>query len=285
MIFLQVLITYSSNFLEEFDMGTCFRKCCAPCLGCCCLIPMAFIATAYFDLTAAITGGLINGLGSGLTTLLSSFTQLGGAGPVLAVFLNGLMGIVVLSIFPIHWLLVYRPDEPMFALAMMIPWILTGFLTAILFAKSTKEGFWMIFTIGIIMSVIGILLIFGLGALGNQIPGGGAISGVIDGLFIGLTDLNPIMAILFACLEGAGIGGVFGAFAGAIKYKPGEEEYVAKKASKKEKQKEVKSYDGFGGPSLETTKTTSSSPNNCPYCGTRLSGSVSFCTNCGNKLK
>jgi hypothetical protein len=245
---------------------------------------MAFISATYFDLTAAITGGLITGLGSGLSYLLSNTQQLGGAGLLVSILLNGILGVITLSIFPIHWLLIYRPGEPMFALAMMIPWLLCGFLTAILFAKSAKEGFWMIFTIGIIMSIMGILLIIGLGALSANIPGGGAITGVIDGLFIGLTDLPPIFAILMACLEGAFIGGIFGAFAGALKYNPNKDEYKPKK-SKTERAPEAKSYESFGGPNVQQMPTQAAGPRKCPYCSATLPGSVSFCTNCGNKVR
>lgn len=255
---------------------------------------MSFIGVRYFGLDAAVTGGLLYGTGEALTTLISYALSSGGAGGsgleiIIPIIANGILGMLAISIFPIHWLLQYRPDQPMFALGMMIPWILCGFVTAILFAKNTKEGFWMIFAIGIGMTVVGVgfyMLI--VSVVGANVPGAGAIVGVIDGLFNGLTDLDPIPAIAFACLEGAFIGGVFGAFAGALKYKPGEQEegtVKSAKPGKAKKQKQDKDYPAFGAPAGSlTTMSTTSMPNKCPYCGFNLTGKTAFCTNCGNKL-
>jgi hypothetical protein len=256
---------------------------------------MAWVAVTFFGLDAAISGGLIYGLGGALDTI---FTMLmasqggGGAaalGAILPIISGGIIGIASLSIFPIHWVLTYRPDEPMFALAMMIPWILCGFLTALIFAKSTKEGFWMIFAIGITMAVMGVGMYILITVVLPQAlgPAAGALVGVIDGIFLGLTDLTPIPAILSATLEGAFIGGVFGALAGAIKYKPGEEEYDPK-SKKKQKASPPKNYDAFGGstsmPAQQTSMPTTKSAVKCKYCGANIPPGMNFCTNCGNKL-
>ena len=67
---------------------------------------------------------------------------------------------------------------------------------------------------------------------------GPILTGVIDGLFQGLTGLHPILAILFSTLEGGLIGGTFGALVGALKYKASPDDYDPTKKKKKRKKGE-----------------------------------------------
>lgn len=242
---------------------------------------------------AAISGGLFVGLGDAIIMAfeLAASSAGGQAGQVLGilgpVISGGMLGLMSILIFPIHWLLTYRPDNVLYALAIMLPWILTGSLSALIFAKSSKEGFFLPLITGILAAGVGVGLFAGIGALSSQ-PGIGIAAGIIDGIFNGLTDLGPIPATLTATLEGAFIGSVFGAFIGALKYKPSKEEYQPKRGKKEKKQKPPKTYESFGGsakvtePTFQTT--TKSDDRKCKYCGAALPPGSSFCTNCGNKV-
>jgi len=177
------------------------------CLGMCCLIPCAWIAFRFFDLGAAITGGLFIDVGSALETALSYYIPpdagaLQGIAPMLV---NGILGLLMVVFFPIHWSLMYRPDAVDFAIAIVIPWVLVGTLTSALFCKSAKKGFDTAMAIGIGYAIIFIAIPIVLNAiLANAMGGTGGfnIMDIFDGIFGGLTDLPYIPAVLFSCLEG-----------------------------------------------------------------------------------
>ena len=280
-------------------MGFC-KSCCVNCLAMCCLIPMSWISFSFFDLGGAISGSLFTNVGEALNSafaLLASSAGLGSAGGLISVLVGGLIGLVMVLIFPIHWLLIYRPDEPMFALAMMIPWVLTVFLSALFWSKSMKDGFMMGIKLAVSWIVIGIVLFMGITSLAASSGMGGIVGTALNGIFEGLTDLSPILAIISASLEGGLIGGVFGGLAGAIKYKPGEE--YQPNSNKKAKPASEDSGVAFGSsytPSQpayqqQTTKpknafqTKTTRPTNCPRCGKPVGIGEDFCTECGSPLK
>ena len=200
------------------------------CLGMCCLVPMAWISFQFLDLTSAVSNGIFIDLGPALNTILTTF--LPGALGSVASFLGGaLMGIVMILFFPLHWALYYRPGDIPMALAIIVPWILTGTITSALFCKKAKQGFDTGLAVGLgygIGITIPVLLLDGF--LSGRF--GLSIIGVFNGLFTGLTDLPFYLALFTSCIEGGLIGGIFGAFIGSLKYKPGEEGETGKKAKK-----------------------------------------------------
>jgi hypothetical protein len=260
------------------------------------LIPMAWIAFVFLDLGSAVTGGVITNLGVAIAMLITGIAPTGGEGDFLAILLsvlaNGLIGVVLLIIFPLDWVLIYRPDEPLMMLAIVLPWILCCTIASALFAHSPKGGFTTSIAIGLgylIPSIIVYIIILSLaGTAGGGGPGGMDLSfipDIFDSAFTGLTDRPFLLSVLTATMEGALIGSVFGAFIGSLKYKP--EGAKAKPTTieepsfgveeKKEKKKEK-----------EKAKKKEAAPEEkagfCIHCGAKLTPDDSFCTNCGAKV-
>lgn len=210
------------------------KKCCVSCASCCCLIPMSAIAFNYMGLDAAVSGGLITNMGGAFNIIGEMLGS-----PFIGFLLSGFAGFFSIIIFPLHWLLFFRPDEPLFALALLLPWILSGFITGWIFAKNTKEGFLLPIYSGIII----IIIVGGIIGLINN-----ALYGLLDGIFNGLAGVpgggvGAVGTIILAVLEGSLVGGLFGALAGAIRYDPKAGTY-----SPKQKKTPQKTYNAFGAP-------------------------------------
>ncbi len=276
-------------------MASFIKGCFVNCFTSCCLVFMSAIAFTVFDLGSAITGGLFTNVGDAITGLLQMASP--EAGGLISIIVNGFMGLFLILIFPVHWILAYRPGDAGYALALIIPWILAVFITSIIFSRSAKEGFYTGLWLGGGFMIVGLILIFGLTALltSSGGPEAAIFTGAINGFYLGLTDLPPFWAIFLSCLEGGLVGGAFGALAGAIRFKPGDEEYKPKTPKSKKKRK---SASAFGSPEpapqqppasayglgSSTSQTSTSSLKVCPNCGTPVDGDTAFCTNCGNKV-
>ncbi len=264
------------------------RVICSGCLGMLCLIPMALISFIFLDLGSAITGGLLTNMGDALVSL-GSLPILGPIGPLIPILGGALFGIILLMLFPLDWVLLYRPDQPLMMLAIILPWILCCTLTAAIFAHSPKGGLttsvaiglgYMIPTVVIYLLLPVILNMVISGILGGALPIDlSFITTLIDDVFEGLTDRPFVLAVITAILEGCLIGGVFGAFIGSLKYKPGEEGGKVKSYAEPElgttEKGEVKKK-----AALESTEATSF----CMQCGAKLEAADTFCTNCGAKV-
>ncbi|HHE64410.1 MAG TPA: zinc ribbon domain-containing protein [Bacteroidetes bacterium] len=257
---------------------------------------MAGISFTFFDLTNAISGSLFVNVGSALSGIFSLVTGNETAGAFGSILLGGLMSIFSVLIFPIHWMLIYRPDEAGMALALAIPWILSIGISALLFAKSAKQGLMIGVWLAVGYIIWGIIIYILIAVVLSGTVG----LGIVNGLFGGLTDLHPVLAIILACLEGGLIGGAFGALFGALKYKPGKDvEYqmkgIQQKSPKKEKKKGKKKKkdkdDDFGTYeptiSIPDSNTSNFDPNTmkkCPYCGAYLKKDQKFCLQCNNYI-
>lgn len=251
-----------------------------------CLIPTSWLAFEFLDLGAAITNGLFLELGPALSSVFGAIPGLGGAAGLISVLTQGTLGVVSLIFFPLHWSLYYRPDEISFAIAIILPWLLTGTITSALFCKSAKQGFDSGLAVGLGYAIgIGLIPILvetiATAAIGITID----ITGVFDGIFTGMTDLPYVLAVLTSCLEGGFICGVFGAFIGSLKYDPEEMEGGKKEKKKKAPEPSVSKKDWSS--SDDDTGDRMDTPGGsefCPNCGTKVLGGDPFCPNCGAKM-
>ena len=256
------------------------------CLGMLCLIPMAWFSFNVLDLGAAITGDLFIGIGDAMdTAFTAAFAAAGITGGFLTGFVpfivQGLLGIIMLWYFPLHWALYYRPDDIGMALAIVLPWMLTGTITAALFCKKARKGLTTGLSVGLAYALfVGLfpLIISAIVNAASPIPID--IMGVINSLFTGMTDLPYVWSVVLACVEGALISGTFGALIGSLKYKPeGQlETQKVKKARKKKKEPKIAAV-------VDTTgSSTSTGGMFCPNCRSKVIPGDPFCPNCGTKL-
>ena len=171
------------------------------------LLPIAYATFYFFDLIALLTGGLIQ-----------NFFVLARAigGPIIGFFISALIGIFLICLIPVHWALINRPDNVMLMLALIIPWIICCSVMALLTSRSPKEGIFTSLAIGLGLFIIMAIFYFGLAFILANF-GGGAI---LDGASIGLTELPFLLSAFLATMEGAGIGAVFAALIGSLKYEP-----------------------------------------------------------------
>jgi hypothetical protein len=193
---------------------------------------MSYIAFNYLGLDSAITGGLFTNVGPAISDLITGL-NLGAYSTVADIAAVGFLGFISIMIFPLHWLLTFRPDNSMFAIALLFPWVMTAFITSLLFAKSMKEGFLTPIILGITIIVILIVVFSVIIPYVNNLPqiksAGIDITGIINGVFSGLAGLPPNTPLanlpaewimVLAVGEGSLVGSVFGALAGAIRYNP-----------------------------------------------------------------
>lgn len=255
------------------------------CLGMLCLIPMAWISFTFLDLGSAITGGVITNLGEALGTLSSMLSMLGPLGALIPILGGAAFGIILLMLFPLDWILIYRPDEPMMMLAVVLPWILCCTLTAAIFAHSPKGGLTTSVAIGLGYMIPTIVIYLLIPVILNMILGGvgfpidlSFITELINDIFEGLTDRPFVLAVITAILEGCLIGGVFGAFIGSLKYKPGEEGEKVKSYAEPEFSTAEK-----GEVEKKAAIASTEATNFCMQCGAKLEPEDTFCTKCGAK--
>jgi hypothetical protein len=225
----------------------------------------SWISFQFLDLTSSVTGGLIENLNVFLGSLGSLLP--GPIGGILGVLAGLFLGLMLVLIFPIHWCLMYRPDDVLLLISITLPWILACSMICAINAKSPGKGIRTSLAIGIGYLIVALVIYFII----PVIPGiGPLLGGLVDGAVTGLTDLPYVLAVSTAILEGCLVGAVFGGFIGALKYKPSGES--GKQKSKKTKGK-VKDDEE---PTLDSA--------HCTNCGAKLVPGNDFCTNCGMKL-
>ena len=227
------------------------------------LLITSYISFQLLDLTKSVTGGLIENLNLALSGLGS---LLGGVGGVLGFLASAFMGLILILLFPIHWCLIYRPDDVILLISITLPWILACSMICGINAKTPGKGIRTSLAIGIGYLILALLVYFLLPLIPVIGP---FIGGIIDGLALGLTDLPYVLAVSTAILEGCLVGAVFGGFIGALKYKPAGSE--GKQKTKKTKTK------------VEDDKEPSLDGAHCTNCGAKLVADNDFCTNCGMK--
>jgi hypothetical protein len=227
------------------------------------LLLTAYISFMFLDLTSSVTGGLIQNLNDALASLGSLLPGIGG---IIGILAPMFLGLILILIFPIHWCLVYRPDDVLLLISVTLPWILACSMISLINAKTPGKGIRTSLAIGIGYLILALLIYFLL----PMIPIiGPFIGGIIDGLASGLTDLPYVLAVSTAILEGCLVGAVFGGFIGALKYKP------TGSGSKKKKEKTKAKVEDDKEPTLDDA--------HCTNCGAKLVSDNDFCTNCGMK--
>ncbi|HDZ17373.1 hypothetical protein LCGC14_0599860 [marine sediment metagenome] len=242
------------------------------CAGMLCLIPMAWISFRFLNLTEGVTGGLIVNIDDAIGAISGFF---GAAGFVIEILIGMVIGVALIFLFPIHWILYYRPDDVGLLIAVTIPWILACVITSGLFAHSPRGGFNTSLAMGIGYAIILTVVYFVLSAI---LPLGSAI---LDGVLLGLTDLPFLFAVLTAIFEGCLVGAIFGAFIGSLKYKPEAGKEKKKIAEAREEHVEVPEI--FPSQTLQNESTSTTSSDFCTECGAVLTAEELFCTNCGAK--
>ena len=228
------------------------------------LLLTSYISFVFLDLTSGVTGGLIENLGDALSSLGSILPGIGG---IIGILAPMFLGLVLILIFPIHWCLMYRPDDVMLLISVTLPWILACSMICGINAKTPGKGIRTSLAIGIGYLILALSLYFLLPLIPIIGP---FIGGIIDGLALGLTDLPYVFAVSTAILEGCLVGAVFGGFIGSLKYKPtgaGSKQKSKKSKTKVEDDKE---------PTLGDSA-------HCTNCGAKLVADNDFCTNCGMK--
>ena len=215
----------------------------------------SWISFQFLDLSSSITGGLIQNLNDALISL--------GLPLIITIPLGALMGLVLILIFPIHWCLMYHPDDIILLISGTLPWILSCSMICAINAKTPGKGIRTSLAIGIGYLIIALVIYFIL----SLIP---FVGPIVNGLITGLTDLPYILAVSTAILEGCLVGAVFGGFIGALKYKPKGDS--GKQKSKKSKAK------------IEDDKEPTLEDSHCTNCGAKLVPGNDFCNNCGMKL-
>ncbi|MFX1389004.1 MAG: zinc ribbon domain-containing protein [Promethearchaeota archaeon] len=238
------------------------------------LVPMSYISFRFLNLTEGVTGGLIVNIDEALSSL-TSFIGIGGF--FLELLAGAFIGIILILIFPIHWCIMYSPDDILLIIAVTLPWILTCVIVSALFAHSPREAIHTSLSIGIGYAIISIVLYI---ILTVAIPLGlGSV--ILDGLSVGLTDLPFLLAVLTAILEGCLVGTVFGAFIGSLRYKPSG---TKKKKTKVKVEKATReTTEMFPSEEIEEDISTTSASDFCTNCGAKLTKDDLFCTNCGAK--
>ncbi|MFW9864559.1 MAG: zinc ribbon domain-containing protein [Candidatus Thorarchaeota archaeon] len=229
------------------------------------LIPMSWISFRFLNLTEGVTGGLIVNFDDALGIITGTF---GGFGLFFEILAGSVIGLALIFIFPVHWCIMYHPEDVLLILAVTLPWILTCMIISAIWAHSPRGGINSSLAVGIgyamVLSVLYLILVF-------LIPGGVLI---VDGLFSGLTDLPYLLAILTSLLEGCLIGAIFGAFIGSLKYKPAG---MKGKSKGREKATEVSDVTR----AIESAVMFEDAV--CANCGAKLVPDDLFCTKCGAK--
>ena len=244
------------------------------------LIPMSYISFRLLNLGESITGDLISDFPAAVTAILGLF---GLDVPIIDILAGLLIGLALVFFFPIHWCIMYRPEDIGLILAVTFPWILTCVITSALFARSPREGIYTSLAIGIGYIILNLIIFLIMPAIMNAIfPGSGpAAFLILDGLSIGLTDLPYLLAVFTAILEGCLVGAVFGAFVGSLRYKPKGVKEKKKKIKVKEELTEPSEL--FPREAVEEESVSAPTSDFCTNCGAKLTADDLFCTNCGAK--
>ncbi|MHA1792358.1 MAG: hypothetical protein ACTSVI_06910 [Promethearchaeota archaeon] len=171
------------------------------------LIAFVLFIIPGVDFISSILNGLIQDLDAALPDLIGSAT--GNAGlAALASVLATLLELLLFNTFPISWLLTYRLDDALSLTLMIVPWLVAGLLTGLARTEKPLDGL----KIGIVLiisnSIWLVLLVVVLpSVILNAIPmgAGGFVSGILNGLSTGVTDMPMGVSAILTQVEGGGL--------------------------------------------------------------------------------
>ncbi|MBD3254718.1 MAG: zinc-ribbon domain-containing protein [Candidatus Lokiarchaeota archaeon] len=249
------------------------------------LVPFSWLSFYAFNLLGSITGGLIQNV-QGLAGLF------GEGGDLIMILLGAVLGVVIVCLFPVHWVIIYRPGDLILLIALLLPWILSCSISSGLFAHTIRGSIHTSLAIGIGYFILMLIPYIALAVLLSQAGLNGAA--IIDSVAIGLTGMPWVLAALAATMEGAGIGMVFALLVTVIlKYKP-EASSSDKKGIRERFRRSRSTSDYVYEPTLDEDEKeptlSSSTPLSgisgavCSNCGAKLGPDDEFCTNCGTKV-
>ncbi|MFX1420412.1 MAG: zinc ribbon domain-containing protein [Promethearchaeota archaeon] len=239
-------------------------------------VPISYISFRFLNLTEGVTGGLIVNIDDAISSL-TGFIGFGGF--FIELLVGALIGVVLVFIFPIHWCIMYRPEDWLLIIAITFPWILSCVIASALFSHSPREAVHTSLSIGIGYAILSVVLYIILAVVVPM----GLGTAILDGLMTGLTDLPFLLAVLTAILEGCLVGTVFGAFIGSLRYKPKGAKEKKKKVKVKVKEETAETTEIFPREEVEEEPISTSHSDYCTNCGTKLTADDLFCTNCGSK--
>ncbi len=246
------------------------------------LVPISYIFFRFLNLGESITGGVISDFPAAITAILG---LLGLDGPIINIIAGILIGLALVFLFPIHWCILYRPDDIGLILAVTLPWILCLAITSALRARSPREGIYTSFAICIGCIILNIIIYFIMPLIVNALaPGYGSATFIIlNGLSTGLTDLPYLLAVITAILEACLVGAVFGAFVGSLRYKGMGDAKKKKKIKVKVKEETTETSELISREIDEEKTIVTLASNTCSNCGANFVTEDLFCTNCGAK--
>jgi len=189
------------------------------------LVAFGLFAIPGVEFISLVLGNLFTGLDQAILNIFkmlpSPLNNLGGLGYVAYTGLE----VVVFDCIPLSWVLSYptRQADAAIVILMIAPFLISGFLTGICFAKSPKDS--LITSIMLIASNVMwcVMIFFILPTIFLNIPqvslsGAGAIiSGLLNGIALGFTDLPMGVSAILAQLEGGGFFAGAAIFAGLLK--------------------------------------------------------------------
>jgi hypothetical protein len=189
------------------------------------LVAFGLFAIPGVEFISLVIGNLVTGLDQAIINIFSvlpaPLNNLGGLGYVAYTGLE----VAVFNCIPLSWVLSYptRQADAAIVILMIAPFLISGFLTGLCFAKSPKDS--LITSIMLIASncMWAVMGFFILPAIFLNIPAiaqsgtGAMISGLLNGLASGITDLPMGWSAILAQLEGGGFFAGANILAGLLK--------------------------------------------------------------------
>jgi hypothetical protein len=158
------------------------------------------------DFTGRILGGTVTNLNTGITQIISA-SGFAGASAAPLVYL-GLTGgsLLLFDMYPLSWVLTWRPWDALTIFYMIIPWILSGLIVSRIVAESPRH----MLKIGLFLMLanslwaVGLLIVLPIALLNLPVLGGvgGIIVSALNGVASGFTDMPMGVSAILTQVEG-----------------------------------------------------------------------------------
>lgn len=172
------------------------------------LIAFVLFIIPGIDFLGQILGGTIQNIEALFTVIpgLPAFFA------TLGVLLITVLELFLFNVYPLSWILTWRPWDALTILYMIVPWICAGLITGKLVVKSPKDALgigigliisnslWCVLWFIVLPNVL--MGVFGGGMMGGLSP---LIQGIIEGAAAGLTDMPPGLSAILTQVQGGGL--------------------------------------------------------------------------------